>query len=139
MATGVIGFLLSWVQAYGKVGNTRKRSQQLVVLQPWWFLNSQLLPAKHEHIRFRAKLFCTVLNGFTNFMVDWSVSQKASNRTMGNNRRQSTLWMARLAGANRFCVFAVYQHVKIDLPPGPRLHILHTPLIHMDILNIERL
>ena len=73
VAIGVIGFLLSWAQAYRKVENIEKRSQQLAVLQPWWFLDSQLLPAEHEHIRFRAiKFFVLYLIAL---LILWWISQ----------------------------------------------------------------
>jgi len=54
---GVVGFLVSWVQAYQKVENIEKWSQQLAVLQPWWFLDSKLLSKEYEYIRFRAVKF----------------------------------------------------------------------------------
>ena len=57
---GVIGFLISWVEAYYKVINIKNKSQQMAALAPWWFLDNKLLPEEHEHIRIRAIkfLFC---------------------------------------------------------------------------------
>lgn len=51
---GAIGFFVSWVQAYHKVENIDKWPQQMAALQPWWFLDSKLLPKKYEYIRYKA-------------------------------------------------------------------------------------
>ena len=75
VAIGVIGFILSWAQAYRKVENIEKRSQQLAVLQPWWFLDSQLLPAEHEPINiiFSISIRYLIVNltGQPINLVDW--------------------------------------------------------------------
>lgn len=57
VAVGVAGFITSWVRAYHKVENIEKRSQQLAVLQPWWFLNRKLLLAEFDYIRIQAIKF----------------------------------------------------------------------------------
>ena len=56
-AIGIIGFLVSWAQAYSKVENIEKWSRQIAVLQPWWFLDGKLLSKENEYIRFRAIKF----------------------------------------------------------------------------------
>lgn len=54
---GIIGFFSCWVIAYQKVENIEKMSQQAYALQPWWFLDSTLLPEESDHIRKKAIIY----------------------------------------------------------------------------------
>ncbi|PCI59126.1 MAG: hypothetical protein COB34_03955 [Methylophilaceae bacterium] len=56
-AIGVVGYVVSWIQAYNKVENIDKWSQQFAALAPWWILDGSLLTKEHEHIRYRAIKF----------------------------------------------------------------------------------
>ena len=56
-AGGIIGFLITWAQAYSKIENIHKWSRQITALQPWWFLNSEMLSKENEYLRIRALIF----------------------------------------------------------------------------------
>lgn len=70
---GIVGSLVSWVQAYQKVENIDNKSQQIAVLQPWWFLNGKLLSKEHEYIRFRAAKYFVLY--FVPLVVLWWLSE----------------------------------------------------------------
>ena len=70
---GIMGFFVSWVQAYQKVENIEKWSQQLAVLQPWWFLDSKLLLKEYEYIRFRAVKYLVLY--LVTFLTLWWLSE----------------------------------------------------------------
>lgn len=69
----VVGHLFFWVAAYHRVVGIEKWSQQAAVLiQPWWLLDKELLPAEHDHLRVKA-LWCFVVYVFAGLAI-WFLS-----------------------------------------------------------------
>lgn len=71
VVVGIGGFINSWVHAYQKVENIVKWKDQLIVLQPWWILDSKLLPKEHDYIRNKSnQIICVVFGAAGYLMVD---------------------------------------------------------------------
>ncbi len=68
---GILGYLASWVHAYHRVENLEKWKQQMAALQPWWFLDKNLLKKEFDYIRKKAIIYLIVY--LVPFIILWYI------------------------------------------------------------------